>query len=168
MGHFRQRSASVKWLVFLSAISILVACQKSPQDELVEQTVGYVHVAVELLEAAKGNEHQLIDGLVQFQGAHDAAFRQFRKKLQTEVAGLNDEQKLHFASELRNRAAPDIAKLQLLAQGFPQPQRAMLLIRPLIIDPSPQKAIAGKQAFLPEAPEIPLELLGEAPSPTHP
>lgn len=157
----------LKWLVCLGASSILVACQKSPQDELVEQTVAYVHEAVELLEAAKGNEHQLIDGLVQFQATHDVAFRQFRKKLQADVAALNDEQKLHFASELRNRAAPDIAKLQLLAQGFPQPQRAMLLIRLLIIDPSPQKAIAGKQAFLPEAPAIPQELLGEAPTPTQ-
>jgi len=140
----------------LLGVLALLACGRSPVEQMVDRSVAHLEAAVELLQSAKGDEQKLMIATMQYRAKHHADFVALRRDGEKLLAELDQAKRREIANDARHRTTPLLARIGQEAQKFPDAQRAVSYVRPLVVAGTPQgRDFQGKMPWLPEVPERP-------------
>ena len=142
---------------------LLAACTRSPVETLIDRSVVHLEAALVLMQEAKGDPTQLAVATMQYRAEHHADFVALRKEGEALLGKLDGEARRKVETEAHKRTTPIVARIETEAQKFPNPRRALLFVRPLIVQASPRPRTDGKLPWLPDVPDPPAGYDGPPP-----
>lgn len=160
--------------VGLLALPSVLGCQKPDELpgevlSLVDQSLVHLNAAEKGLREAEGDWKRLAEFSMHYRMEHGGEFAQLRQQGEALTARLSPLQRQKLAHLAQQKAAPTLAKIEQAAQRFADPQRALQMVRPLVVAGTPQSTRKGPPAILPPLPPHPAEqLLPAGATPTTP
>lgn len=151
---------SIGILLFALASFGASGCRPSPTTELVEASIVHLQAAAQMLREAHGDERKLLEAALTYRAQHGREIGALRLRGEALQATMDDQERRQLESEMRDRATPLIAQIDLASQQYPKPQEALRYIRPLMVQPRPRGAMP--RTWLPEAPPLPAEFADPA------
>ena len=137
--------------------------------QLVDQSLVHLEAAERGLREADGDWKRLAEFSMHYRMEHSAEYVQLRQKGEALTASLTPLQRQKLAHLAQQKAAPTLAKTEQAAQRFADPQRALQMVRPLVVAGTPQSTRKGPPAILPPLPPHPAEQqLPSGATPTSP
>ena len=163
---------TVAAFVVLAAVDLsLSGCQQDglPPEvfQLVQRSVTHLQAAETGLTEAGGDVRKLAEFSMHYRVTHTAEFIALRQDGERLLAGLTEAQRLQLGTLVRNQTEPILARIQTASQRFAEPQRALQMVRPLVVAGTPKQTQTKLMPFLPEVPPLPAEMLGGPPTPTQ-
>lgn len=160
--HFGPTGLFAFWLQ-LGLLFGVSACQRSddvPDNvlALVDKSLVHLAAAEAGLQEAGGDWKRLAEFSMHYRMVHSSEFSALRTEGEALTAKLSQEQRQRLAVIAQQRAAPTLAKIELAAQRFADPQRALQMVRPLVVAGTPQTGRKGPPQILPEVPPHPASL----------
>lgn len=146
----------LRLLLATLACVVLPACQKSAGSELIEQSTVHLEAALRLLQDAHGDERKVLEGAMTYRAKHTREIVALREKGEALLRTLDAPARQKLEAEAQNRWTPIVTRIEQEAQKFPQPNKVLRFVRPLLVPATP-RGIKGTP-WLPEAPPLPKEL----------
>ncbi|MBM4343428.1 MAG: hypothetical protein FJ100_08635 [Deltaproteobacteria bacterium] len=147
-------------MLALAVIVTGAACNREPVDDLVDRSFVHLGAAADMLERHAGDEKALLEAAMTYRALHGADFVALRNQGETWLAQATEEKRRTLATQTQNRAAPLLARIDTAAQKYPDRQRALAFVRPLVVAATPRLKPGTKPMWvpkeLPPAPEWPL------------
>ncbi len=148
--------------VFLAVAAL--ACQPSLETQArvhVDQAIGHVAAAAQLLEAADGDQRKLLDAALAYRSAHHGELHQLRTEGEAIWAQLDADTRARLTADADNRTRPLLARLELAAQKFANPRQALMLVQPFLLQASARAGPVNWKPWLPQQPNLPPELVSQ-------
>jgi len=165
----RRAGAASPWSLRATVITAVAlsawggtGCARSPGDRLIDRSISHLEAAVEMMEAAAGDERVLLDRSMQYRALHAVEIARLRQEGEALLASLPADESAALLATGRKRSKPLDHQLQELARRFPDPSRALRLVRPLIVQATPQPKHFDEPPWMPK---VPVDLLGPPPGP---
>ena len=142
-------------LVFLAVV--LLACQPNLQTrakQQIDRAVAHMEAAAAMLEAAHGDQRQLLEGALAYRSEHHAELHQLRTDGEALWAQLDTPTRDKLSADANARTQPLLARMANAAQKFANPRQALMLVQPFLLQASAHSAPAAWQPWrAEEAPE---------------
>ena len=132
---------------------LLPACHKEPLDTLVDASFVHLEAAADMLRNGGGDERKLVEAAMGYRAEHGAEFRALRESGEKLLTQLSAEQRRTLATTTQNRAAPILAEMAESARRYPDAQRALAMVRPLVVAGTPRLRPGQKPLWTP--PDLP-------------
>jgi ATP-dependent RNA helicase RhlB len=125
--------------------SALFGCARAPADRLVDESLGHLEAAIELLEAHAGDTQKLVVAVMQYRVAHYEDFRRLRGEGERLLAEMDEAERRDFVGRHRVRATTLAGRVEALAKRYPDERLVMRVVRPLMIVASPHPGKVGEE-----------------------
>ncbi len=155
-----RRSADRVAFVFLAIAAL--ACQPGVEAQAraqVAAAIGHVTAAVQMLEAANGDQRKLLDAALAYRSAHHAELHALRTAGEQQWAQLDPPTRARLTAEADAQTRPLLARLTQAAQRFADPRQALMLVQPFLLPASAQPGPANWRPWLPPQPPLPAALV---------
>ncbi len=118
----------------------------------------HLEAAADLLERHAGDEKALLEAAMTYRAEQGRAFIALREQGERLLASAGEQKQRELATAARNRAAPLLARIDQAAQKYPDRQRALAFVRPLVVAGTPRLKPGTKPLWLPKELPPPPEL----------
>jgi hypothetical protein len=132
---------------------LATACGPSEAERLVDQSLQHLQAAEQLLVQHHGDERALLEAALHYRGQHSLEFKALREKGETVLRALPAADRERVTANARSRAEPIVARISQAAQKYPDPRRALALVRPLVVAGTPSLKPGIRPRWMP--PEVP-------------
>ncbi len=134
-------------------VVVASGCAKSPGERLVDRSLVHLQAAIDMLEESAGDERALLDRAMQYRAKHGSDIAQLRTDGEALIATLSEADAKAFFEASGSRSRKLDHQLQELARRFPDPKRALRLVRPLIVQATPKPKHYDEPPWMPKVPE---------------
>lgn len=136
-----RRSRDRVAFVFLAAV--LAACGPTPADvatQQIDQAMQHMEAATAMLEAGHGDARRLLDAALAYRSAHHAELHDLRAQGEAVWQQLDAATQQRLGQAAQARAKPLLGRMDAAARAYPNPQQALMLVRPFLLQASTRPA----------------------------